>query len=556
MMLARAFPVVETLVPMAINQDLKAVNPKPGMTSSFLAWTLRGTARESLDRCSEAGHGTKALRMEDWLTMPFPAPPSEEQVSIAAFLDRETGKIDALIEEQRCLIALLKEKRQAVVSHGVTKGLNPDAPVKDSGIEWLGDIPAHWEARKLTAVARLESGHTPSRQRPEYWVEEDCVIPWFTLADVNQLRSGRFPRISGTTQRISELGMANSAARLLPAGTVILSRTASVGFSGIAEIDLAVSQDFAAWVCEGRLNAAFLLIVLQAMRPEFARLMMGSTHQTIYMPDIEAFKIPLPPEAEQAQIIDHVATALTSIDALTDACEAAIGLLHERRAALISAAVTGKIDVRESAKILQFPIDRARARRFVATEIIERLAHQTTFGRTKLQKVAYLAEAHANITELAGCYLRMPYGPLDQPMMDEIEAAGGDTGILVDDKHDGTMVRYRPTGKKGEHAADLRKWLGEERFNKLDHLIMALSDLKTHAAEAIATLYAVWNDALIEGKSFTDEEIISAFFGWHPKKGDNFRADELPHWLDWMRRHGIIPTGSGPKTISKMGALL
>jgi type I restriction enzyme S subunit len=141
-------------------------------------------------------------------------------------------------------------------------------------------------------------------------------------------------------------------------------------------------------------------------------------------------------------------------------------------------------------------------------------------------------------------------------MMDEIEGSGGNEGIVIDDKRDWSMVRYRATGKKGEHAADLRKWLGEERFTKLDHLIKVLSDLKTHSAEAIATLYAVWNDALIEGKLPTDDQIVSAFFGWHPKKGDNFRADELPHWLDWMRRHGIVPTGSGPKTMSQMGTLV
>jgi type I restriction enzyme S subunit len=118
------------------------------------------------------------------------------------------------------------------------------------------------------------------------------------------------------------------------------------------------------------------------------------------------------------------------------------------------------------------------------------------------------------------------------------------------------MVRYHVIGKKGSHTADLREWLGKDRFNKLDRLIRSLSDLKTHSAEAIATLYAVWNDALIDGQPLTDEQIICAFFGWHPKKRENFRPDELPHWLDWMRRYGIVPTGVGPKTLSQTGPLL
>ena len=100
MTLAKSFPVVVTLAPVAINQDLKAINPKNGMTSQYLAWALRGTARESMARCAEAGHGTKVLRMDDWLSMPFPRPPEDEQLAIATYLDHITSKIDELIHKQ------------------------------------------------------------------------------------------------------------------------------------------------------------------------------------------------------------------------------------------------------------------------------------------------------------------------------------------------------------------------------------------------------------------------------------------------------------------------
>jgi len=273
-------------------------------------------------------------------------PPLPEQTQIAAFLDRETAKIDGLVAEQRRLMALLKEKRQAVISHAVTQGLNPHAPMKPSGIEWLGDVPAHWEVRKLCNLARLESGHTPSRQRADYWIEEDCVIPWFTLADVGFLRDDRNIFIESTTQRISQVGIENSSARLLPPETVLLSRTASVGFSGITKISLAVSQDFAAWICSARIHPRYLLSSLRAMKPEFHRLMMGSTHQTIYMPDIEAFRVPVPPIIEQLAIVDFIEGETFKLDTLTLEAQRAIDLLQERRTALISAAVTGQIDVR------------------------------------------------------------------------------------------------------------------------------------------------------------------------------------------------------------------
>jgi type I restriction enzyme S subunit len=101
--------------------------------------------------------------------MPFLAPPLDEQASIATFLDRETAKIDALIAEQEKLTAQLAEKRQATISHAVTRGLNPQAPMKDSGLPWLGEVPAHWQVRPLKYLVRLQSGGTPSKENLAYW---------------------------------------------------------------------------------------------------------------------------------------------------------------------------------------------------------------------------------------------------------------------------------------------------------------------------------------------------------------------------------------------------
>lgn len=274
----------------------------------------------------------------------FALPTQEEQSAIALFLDRETAKIDALIAEQEKLLTLLAEKRQATISHAVTKGLNPDVQMKDSRVEWLGKVPAHWPIGKIQTFARRESGHTPSRQHPEYW--ESCTIPWFSLADVWQLRTGNIKYVYETKELVSELGLANSSARLLPAGTVMLSRTASVGYSAIMGCDMATTQDFINWVCKPELISEFLLYVLRGMKSEFARLMMGSTHQTIYMPDLAKLMMGLPTMDEQAEIVSFLDTETSRLDTLTVEATRAIDLLKERRTALISAAVTGKIDVR------------------------------------------------------------------------------------------------------------------------------------------------------------------------------------------------------------------
>jgi type I restriction enzyme S subunit len=201
--------------------------------------------------------------------------------------------------------------------------------MKSSGIEWAGDVPAHWDAAKICMVARLASGHTPSRQHPEYWVESECTIPWFTLSDVWQLREGR-EYLGDTKEKISPRGLANSPARLLPAGTVVLSRTASVGFSGIMPRPMATTQDFANWMCGPRMRPEFLLYALRAMRDEFRRMTMGSTHQTIYVPDIRRLEVPVPPLDEQEKIVGHLRQRLPKVDALIAKKERLIELLDEK----------------------------------------------------------------------------------------------------------------------------------------------------------------------------------------------------------------------------------
>ena len=304
-------------------------------------------AREQLVFLSSTTTGLGNLNASIMGAIRVAAAPLIEQRATAAFLDRETTRIDGLVERKERLIALLQEKRTSLITRTVTRGLDPDVPMKDSGVEWLGEIPAHWDVKRTKFAATLRSGHTPSRQNPEYW--KDCTIPWFGLADVWQIRDGQVEYVQATAEKISEIGLANSAARLLPKGTVILSRTASVGFSAVLGVDMATTQDFVNWVCGPSLRPEYLLYVFRAMGPEFRRLTMGSTHQTIYMPDVGGFSTPVPPVPEQDEIVAFIRKETAAIDALTVKVRRAIDLLKEFRTALISAAVTGKIDVREEA---------------------------------------------------------------------------------------------------------------------------------------------------------------------------------------------------------------
>ncbi|MBE8814127.1 hypothetical protein F3H66_11310 [Serratia marcescens] len=263
---------------------------------------------------------------------------------VSAFLDHETAKIDKLIEKQQQLIELLKEKRQAVISHAVTKGLNPDVPMKDSGVEWLGEVPEHWRVSRVKNFAKIESGHTPSKTKSEYWV--NCIIPWVSLNDSKQLKDVDY--IEDTTYKISELGMANSSAHLLPARAVVFTRDASIGLSAITTKPMAVSQHLIAWLCNERFVVPeFLLLVFYAMEKEFERYTFGATIKTIGMDNVRGLRSAFPPIDEQHKLIEWAFKKLEKIKFSINKVEDIISLLQERRTALISAAVTGKIDVRD-----------------------------------------------------------------------------------------------------------------------------------------------------------------------------------------------------------------
>ncbi|HQS49578.1 MAG TPA: restriction endonuclease subunit S, partial [Xanthobacteraceae bacterium] len=261
---------------------------------------------------------------------------------IAAFLDRETAKIDALVEEQRRLIALLAEKRQAVISHAVTKGLDPTVPMKDSGVEWLGEVPVHWEVKRIKWVAQMASGHTPDKKIEAYWT--DCSIPWVSLHDISYLKINDY--ISETVQYINELGVQNSSARILPPRVVVFSRDATIGRCAITTREMAVSQHFIAWECGEGLLPEYLLYCLRSMTQELEKLTFGATVKTIGMPDVRSLSISVPPYADQVVLVRYIREMIAKIDDELALSQSSITLLQERRAALISAAVTGKIDVR------------------------------------------------------------------------------------------------------------------------------------------------------------------------------------------------------------------
>lgn len=274
----------------------------------------------------------------------FPFPPADEQASIATFLDRETVKIDALVAEQEKLIALLQEKRQAVISHAVTKGLNPNVPMKNSGVEWLGEVPGHWEVRALKSIVSTPITDGP-HETPQFL---DEGIPFVSAEAVAQ-GFINFDKVRG---HISPEDHLRYSQKYLPRrGDVYMVKSgATTGVTALVETDLEFNiwSPLAALRCGEKMLPKFLLHYMRSRHFQEAVTLNWSfgTQQNIGMGVIGDLSAPIPTLSEQAAIATFLDSETAQLDALTAQARSAITLLQERRTALISAAVTGQIDVR------------------------------------------------------------------------------------------------------------------------------------------------------------------------------------------------------------------
>jgi len=239
-------------------------------------------------------------------------------------------------------MALLKEKRQAVISHAVTRGLNPHAPLKPSGIEWLGDVPEHWSVGALGYLASVSSGSTPDRGNPAFWGGD---IPWIKTGEIDYLP------IFQAEEFITKAGLEGSSAKMSQPGTMLMAmygQGVTRGRVAILEVAAAYNQACAAIAFGNKIDAKFAQYFFVAAY-DFIRDTGNETSQmNLSTGIIQKFQLTIPPLGEQAAIISFLDKAVARVDVLTSEAQRAIDLLQERRTALISAAVTGQIDVRSA----------------------------------------------------------------------------------------------------------------------------------------------------------------------------------------------------------------
>ncbi|WP_435337087.1 restriction endonuclease subunit S [Acinetobacter sp. LH3_13] len=322
-----------------LNSGIFVVRPlRNNFSTKFYFWLLQSKVFKEFVDFNKTGSTIVHLYQDTFVNFEYASPVLEDQIKISNFLDHETTKIDRLIEKQQQLIELLKEKRQAVISHAVTKGLDPNVPMKDSGVAWLGEVPGHWIVMKFNRCVQIRNGLVDPR---------DNNYKNFILYAPNHIEKATGKILYKET---AEEQGADSNKYLCFKGEVVYSKIRpALAKVAICEEDMALcSADmYPMNACNGLTNDFLYHFILS---DSFTKAVILDSDR-VAMPKINReslneYRLPIPPVDEQVKILKYIEISSRKLDELEQKALQAIQLMQERRTALISAAVTGKIDVR------------------------------------------------------------------------------------------------------------------------------------------------------------------------------------------------------------------
>ncbi|ARM88128.1 type I restriction-modification system HsdS subunit protein [Rhizobium sp. CIAT894] len=522
---------------------LAILRPNPSeIIGPFLFWSLKAKpTRESFGLTAQ-GVTRYGLTLNGIGSVNIPVPDLDAQRAIAAFLDRETTRIDKLIETKERQVEVLREQKSAITKEYIHSGLHAGRERVATQNSWFPLIPQGWQPRRMRFLFRAA--------KRQGMPDLDVLSVYRDFGVI--LKSSRDDNINKTPEDLSSYQLVE------PGDLVVNKMKAWQGSLGISELRGITSPDYLVYRPVAPMNGRYMHYLLRT-RPMPSLFLTISNGIRIDQWRLEHAKFMdvvawLPSLDEQAEIAAAIDARTSRIERIVKSVSDSIELLREHRAALITAAVAGHIDIRENLPAAISTSDRDRFRLLVGAEIIHQHRSNPKFGRVKLQKELYLAEAHLGISELQGNYFRQAAGPLDRALIEETERAVEVASFYRARQADGvgTIVTYAPLSNAGGHNAELKSLLGP-RADTLDGLIGLLRDFGTEAVEAIATLYAVWNDALMDGRQPDDSMVVNGVLTeWHEEKGKKFKDSDLRRWLDWMKRNGLTPRGQGPRTAQTM----
>ena len=488
---------------------------------------------DALSSTSNLVRDGQAMRWSNFVQLPILFPTAEEQQRIADFLDTKCAEIDALVADIQTQIDTLEQYKKSIITETVTKGLNPDVEMKDSGIEWVGKIPAHWLVHPVYY-------YYGERKNKNYLGKEDNLLSLsygkVVRKDINT-SDGLLPE-SFNTYNIVEMGDIIIRPTDLQNDKRSL-RTGLVKEHGIitsAYIDLCPLKQVDSRYFHFLLHAYDVMKVFYNMG--------NGVRQGLNYSEFSRLMVFEPPYEEQVAIADYLETKVIEVDAIIERKKEQMSVLNAYKRSLIFEYVTGKKEVRnETADAIV-----ALNPHIILLGIInDRIGKKHTRGKVQLQKLLYLLDIHVGMN-VNTKYYRYEHGPYDRQLDCYID-------VLIKNRwyerrHDNGEILIK--GKN--HDEFVRKYKNQfrEKQMEINQLIDALRDMKTSQLERIATLYAVWNDFILEGESHpTDEKILhEVVTNWTANKA-NPQDGTWKLSLEKMKKLGIIPTGKGLHTSRK-----
>ena len=317
------------------------LNPRSNVIPDYCNYILKGYS--FIEEYYRNGRGIVAdlwtTRYDEMKTIKICMPPVIEQQAIVSYLDTATAKIDEAIAQQQKMIDLLNERKQIIINNAVTKGLNPDAPMKDSGVDWIGEIPEHWEFVRLKRYCKVRTGKTPSTTKEYYFENGD--IKWFTPGDLNKFE------LVDSERKVTYRAQLEQACNMFPANTVYLVGIGgTIGKVGVCETEATCNQQINAIIPNGqKINHKYLAHLIQSTKVQILRLANFSTLPIINQDRTGTLNIVVPPISEQESIVNILENKSAPINAAIKAAEKQISLLQERKQIIINDVVTGKVKV-------------------------------------------------------------------------------------------------------------------------------------------------------------------------------------------------------------------
>ena len=323
--------------PMAFNQGCRGIIPGERVHGPFLFYLLKSR----VPQLNAIANGTTFVELsrDELAAIPVNLPSLETQCRIADFLDEKTARIDELIEKKQSLLDKLAEKRQALITRAVTKGLNPDAPMKPSGIDWLGDIPKHWEIMRIKELGQLIGG---AGFPHEYQGEPDLELPFFKVIDIGRVTQNE-PMITTENTVDHKIARLLGASLILPGDIVFAKVGAALLLNRfrLVGISCCIDNNMMAFRSGNRISSEFGLAALS--RINFSDIVNPGAVPSVNSTQVGEIEIALPTRTEQHQIFEYLSTQLSDIEIGENQIQTSNDLLSEYRSALITAAVTGQI---------------------------------------------------------------------------------------------------------------------------------------------------------------------------------------------------------------------